>query len=823
MIVYDKEQKEIVIPNGIGNINLFNNGVEAGYNQGYEQGQADMAAKARVLEVTENGVYRSKFSDPIPPTLVTGEYADGTKFYNYAELTNKVFNTKIAATENSRLEFWYKGDGIVSGDGWNVIIGAGNNYEENCFEVRYFSDINYVLKINLGSDNILLQRWDDTVWHHLIISKAGGLWVDGKKEGYFSPTTNTINGEFFINGIGYNVIGSVGLRRNANGYFGMIKIDDTIIIPTADGFLNTNTGELLEVVKNGAYTYTENPPTYAEGELYKTINVNVPDLNGSYDEGYAQGKTDGINEQKAKLESINITENGTYRKEDGYNEVVVNVADLNGSYDEGYAQGQADVAANARVLEVTENGNYLSKFSDPIIPANVTGVYADGTNFYSYAELNGKVFNTNIPATKDSRIEFWWKNDGSYVRLGAIIGAQADNIFKIVEESTNKYHIEYGYPSGGSFFEYNFTYDMTSKWNHIIFSKQDGLNVNGELICEIQGEGWRENATTSNFWINAPFLGEIDNNANGYFGMIKINDVVFIPTANGFQNVNTGELLEVVKDGGYSFIENLPIYGEGELYKTINVNVIPKVNVKEAGLRLGYSKFTEVPDWADFEGATDMSNMFSNCESIKTIPAINTSNVTNMNRMFGWCYSLQTIPLLDTSKVTDASNMFYSCSNLITLPNNFNFSSCTTFSEMFFYAGLTDYSFLETWVINPNASMDSMIENTNTTYVPAIPCVGNGGYQQSAIFWAYGDYSKLTYFGGWIGRKYNITQDYILKKMTALSYESCISILNNLYDFTGNGETPNSEQGQLKVAQSFIDTVGDEISIATSKGWVVSV
>ena len=52
MIVYDKEQKEIVIPNGIGNINLFNNGVEAGYNQGYEQGQADMAAKARVLNVT---------------------------------------------------------------------------------------------------------------------------------------------------------------------------------------------------------------------------------------------------------------------------------------------------------------------------------------------------------------------------------------------------------------------------------------------------------------------------------------------------------------------------------------------------------------------------------------------------------------------------------------------------------------------------------------------------------------------------------------------------------------------------------------------------
>ena len=92
MIVYDKEQKEIVIPNGIGNINLFNNGVEAGYNQGYEQGQADMASNARVLNVTENGVYRSKYSDPIVPDTytVTGVYPDGTEFYNWSFGTREI-------------------------------------------------------------------------------------------------------------------------------------------------------------------------------------------------------------------------------------------------------------------------------------------------------------------------------------------------------------------------------------------------------------------------------------------------------------------------------------------------------------------------------------------------------------------------------------------------------------------------------------------------------------------------------------------------------------------------------------------------------------
>ena len=398
----------------------------------------------------------------------------------------------------------------------------------------------------------------------------------------------------------------------------MIKINDVVIIPTADGFLNTNTGELLEVVKDGGYTYTENLPTYGEGELYKTINVNVPDLNGSYDEG----KIDGINEQKSKLVSINITENGTYTKEDGYNHIEVNVTDLNGSYDEGYNQGKADVVANARDIEVTKNGQY--------------------------------------------------------------------------------------------------------------------------------GDG-------------------------------KI------------------------------------------LYKTINVNVIPKINLQKTGLRLGFSSFTEVPELADFEGITDMSNMFRNCYNLQTIPEIDTSNVRDMNNMFSYCQNLQTIPLLDTSKVSNADAMFYYCRSLKTLPNNLNFGICTKLSDMFYSAGLTDYSFLETWVINPNAVMNEMIDNTNTTYVPAIPCVGNTNYQQSAIFWSFSDYSKLTYFGGWIGRKYNVNSNNILNKMPNLTYESCISILNNLYDFTGNGETPDSNQGQLKVHQNFLDAVGNEISIGTSKGWTITV
>ena len=794
MIVYDKEQKEIVIPNGIGNINLFNNGVEAGYNQGYEQGQADVAAKAREVEVTKNGFYLSKFSDPIFPELVTGRYADGTEFYNYAELNGKIFNTKITATEDSRLEVWYKGDNKLSGDGNNVIIGAGNRDDDNSFKVIYFVEHNNILHINLGNDDIVLREWDDTVWHHLIVSKAEGLWIDGvKKKEYSEVIYAQPEGEFYINGISYDVNSDgIAIRRNANGYFGMIKIDDVVIIPTANGFLNTNTGELLEVVKDGGYTFTENKIIYGKGELFKSIKVNVPDLNGSYDEGYTQGKIDGANEQKGKLESINITENGTYTKEDGYNHIEVNVADLNGSYDEGYEQGQTDAAANARVLNVTENGNYLSKFSDPVAPTLVTGRYADGTDFYNYATLSNQVYNTNITVTQDSVVELWYKGDNESTDDGW------NTIFGCAKRDDDDFYLGYMYTDTTNlrgFIGQNqiqFSWD-DNVWHHIIM-KNDGLWVDDVLMGSFN--------TTKTFAYSLGLNGTWDGlirNANGCYGMIKIDDVVIIPTAEGFKNVNTGELIEVVKDGGYTFTENKIRYGEGELYKTINVNVLPKINIQKAGLNFAYSKFTEVPEWADFEGITDMGIMFYQCSNLQIIPFIDTSNVTSMRSTFAYCPDLKN------------------------LPNNLNLGNCTDMQSLFEGVLLTDYTFLTPWIINPNAEMGSMITNENVDYVPAIPCVGNNGYYQSAVFWSYGVFSKLIYFGGWIGRKYNVTQDYILKKMTALSYESCISILNNLYDFTGNGETPNSEQGQLKVAQSFIDKVGDEISIGLNKGWSISV
>ena len=221
------------------------------------------------------------------------------------------------------------------------------------------------------------------------------------------------------------------------------------------------------------------------------------------------------------------------------------------------------------------------------------------------------------------------------------------------------------------------------------------------------------------------------------------------------ESINITENGTYTKEDGYNHIE-------------VNVNAVPKVNVEKVGLKFGYSSFTEVPEWADFNGITNMAQMFYYCIYLQTIPLIDTSNVMNMAEMFYYCYDLQTIPPINTSNAINMNRMFYNCKDLKTIPE-----------------------------------LDARKLNSINE------CFRNGG-------------SKVTDVGGWKNLKCKWDDNYGLKNCPNLTYQSCINILNGLYDFTGNGETPGSNQGQLKVHQNFLDKVGDEISIGVAKGWTIT-
>lgn len=725
---------------------LYNEGVEAGRAEGggdCPEGGCTLVSRT----FTSNGVYHPE--------------AEQMQTIWFTSDKPSAYDTGIKLVDDSWVEIYFRA--TEGGDTPTLIGCEDSDWSNTTFATRWF-DNNLGVKIGGDEISIPYTAGDDKL-HKLKFGKTVGVWFDDAK------VSDTYGGEWILTDRTI-YIGAMNDPSNNNengfwrpwvGYIGDV---------TVYGSLNENVGE-----------YHFKAGDYGRGGEFKRVedDTNLPNLGG---EGMAIAQTQQYGEAP-----------------DGYNEIVVEVPDSNGDYNEGYEQGQADAAAKARVLNVTENGVYKSKFSDPIIPANytVTGVYDDSTRFYSYAELNGKVFNTKIAGSVDSRLEFWYKGDNTLAgdAWNVIIGS-GDNddsdCFQV--RYFIKFNNQLRIQVGSSTISVD-NWDDTV-WHHLIISKAEGLWIDGEK----KGDFSLSNTINGEFFING--IGYDINsdkggtrNANGTFGMVKIDDVVFIPTADGFQNVNTGELLEVVKDGTYTFTENLPIYAEGELYKTINVNVMPKINLQKTGLKFGQSTFTEVPEWADFEGITDMSHMFYECNSLETIPLIDTSNVTDMYGMFEGCSNLQTIPQLNTSNVTNMSAMFMFCNNLQTIPE-IDTSNVTNMRFMF--------------------SMRAYQAN----HLSSLPKFNCQKVTNISDYFASNGMSSLTDVGGWENLKCNWNDAYGLVTCPNLTHQSCINILNGLYDFTGNGETPNSNQGKLKVHPNFLTTVGDEISIGVAKGWTIT-
>lgn len=316
-----------------------------------------------------------------------------------------------------------------------------------------------------------------------------------------------------------------------------------------------------------------------------------------------------------------------------------------------------------------------------------------------------------------------------------------------------------------------------------------------------------------------PSMGERNNDGyivveegEGYDGLSR---VVIDPQTIYNEGINE----QKTKLESISITEN-GIYSKEDGYNHIEVNVPPKINIKEARINFAYSTFTEVPEWADFNGITDMESMFQNCSNLQTIPLIDASNVTNMSHMFYECGNLKTIPLLNTSNVTNMKYMFFNCNDLQTI-SPLNTSKVTNMDNMFSYC----HKLQTIPQIDTSSAIDMNYMFHQCTSLVSLPAL-NAQSLSIPSYWGvfgYAELTNLTDFGGFLNLKCSLTDDTNLKRLPNLTYESCINILNGLYDFSGNGETPGSNQGQLKVHQNFLDAVGEEISIGTNKGWTITV
>lgn len=611
---------------------------------------------------------------------------------------------------------------------------------------------------------------------------------------------------------------------------------DTYIAIEFDAKLGPKEAQIEETIAN---VY---PDGDYDGMTYVKVDATAVYENGKnegvgigYSSGYGQGMMIGVatgeQNQKAKLESITITENGTYTREDGYNVVQVEVPDLNGSYDEGYEQGYGDgytqgetvsyesgyedgyVAANeevaetARVLDITENGLYYSEFSkegeDFVFDIPITG---DG-DFLDYISLDGIGYNTNIIPTEYTRVECWVKPAETTKIDACIFGTQwawTNGNFKI------RWYNGYSFEWNGIQMKFDLEANV---WHHIIVGKQDGVILDGKVLYEPWDNKW--NASEAPIWINRVSNG--DWGVNGDFGMFKIDDTVFIPYEGGYLNTTTNEPLEsYIFDAGnaeYHKVEK-PTF-EGNLIRTVKVNVVPKINIAKEGIGLAFSTFKQVPECIDFTDITDCYFLFANCARLLTAPYFDTSKVTRMESMFQNTSSLKTVPLYDTSNVTNMYYMF-GASSVEEIPP-FDMSKVTTVERM-----CTNCNKLKTF---PSVNTENVTNMNRWFYyctdLESLPQF-NAQNTTNLTYLFYANMTKLIEFGGFLNLKTNINDNYGFAKCPNLNYESCINILNGLYDFIGNGETPTSSQGKLKVHQNFLNLVGDEISIGTNKGWTIT-
>ena len=209
----------------------------------------------------------------------------------------------------------------------------------------------------------------------------------------------------------------------------------------------------------------------------------------------------------------------------------------------------------------------------------------------------------------------------------------------------------------------------------------------------------------------------------------------------------------------------------------------------------------------DTSNVTYMNKMFYSSQKLTTLDLTNfdTSNVINMNNMFYYCSQLTTLDLssFDTSKVTNIEAMFQNCSSLTSLDlSNFDTSNVTNMSYMFYFCTLLGN------IPKLNASKVTNINKFayNCTSLTDFGGLENLGQAYDTLKYAnYGNY-KLD-----------------LSSCTALTEQSLINVLNNLYDIKTKGcETQQVILGTTNLAKLTSEEGQQALSNAQAKGWTLS-
>ena len=246
------------------------------------------------------------------------------------------------------------------------------------------------------------------------------------------------------------------------------------------------------------------------------------------------------------------------------------------------------------------------------------------------------------------------------------------------------------------------------------------------------------------------------------------------------------------------------------LYIASDDNIFTNVDSSNLFSYIGNCSAIEGLENLDTSKTTNMSDMFSGCNSLTSldISNFNTSNVSRMSSMFDNCYKLTSLDVssFDTSNVTDMLSMFRSCSSLTSLDvSNFDTSNVSRMSSMFYYCvGLTslDVSSFNTSNVSRMSSMfDSCYKLTsldvssfNTSNVTDMSSMFDSCSSLTSLDVSSFDTSKVRYMSYMFAKCSKLTtiyasDDFITDKVTNSTnmFTGCTSSLKG-----GNGTYFNS-------------------------------
>lgn len=504
-----------------------------------------------------------------------------------------------------------------------------------------------------------------------------------------------------------------------------------------------------------------------------------------------------------------------YDKKDRYLVIPLGLGNLNGVYEVGYNEGKEDGLTEGynNGFEAGKN-DYISKLQDLTVTRN--GIYS---NFFTGGSKIG--YNTvvvEVPLIVQGGNKWF---DGSVDVAGLKAIGWDDEDISMLQD--NIYFYSWANDDWLVSHDNRQLYGVMTAENHgdyadraIFCPKFDTSSVTN--MSRYFGELHKTFSKTKGF----PKF-DTSNVTNMSYMFNGCSSLISIPAFNTSKVTHMGTMFN-----DCSSLISIPALNTSNVTNMsymfrdcINLTTIPLLDTSNVttinGMFKGCTKLTSLPS-LDTSKATIMNSMFEGCSVLTTIPTLNTVNVTSMINMFNSCSSLTTIPTLNTSKVEHMNGMFRDCSSLTTIPL-LNTSNVTNMFTMFSgCSSLTTIPALDTSKVTNMSNMFS-----NCTSLTSLPEFDASNVTSMSNYFGWSEMTNLRNVRGWRNLKCSWDDGFGLNQCPNIDPSDMKAVLDYLYDFTGNGETPNSSQGRLAIHKNHFENpdLQPNIERAVAKGWTI--